>query len=84
MLHVPPHIMKEAILDPVHTAITFVFSACARFSKTWIEDSGGGPRDIAMQMSFLSVLLKVYTLFRHQIGKSGCGYVIILSRHSII
>ena len=72
MLHVPPHIMKEAILDPVHTAITFVFSACARFSKTWIEDSGGGPRDIAMQMSFLSVL-KFTLCFGTRLGNRGVG-----------
>lgn len=35
----PPHTMRAAILDPVHTAIyiAFTVSACALFSKTWIE-----------------------------------------------
>jgi protein transport protein SEC61 subunit alpha len=35
----PPHTLKAAILDPVHTAIyiAFTVSACALFSKTWIE-----------------------------------------------
>lgn len=44
--------MKEAILDPIHTAIyiTFMLSACALFSKTWIEVSGSGPRDVAKQL----------------------------------
>ncbi|KAI9457540.1 SecY subunit domain-containing protein [Boletus coccyginus] len=39
-------------LDPIHTAlyVTFVVSACALFSKTWIEVSGSGPRDIAKQL----------------------------------
>lgn len=48
----PPHTVKEAILDPIHTAIyiMFMLSACALFSKTWIEVSGSGPRDVAKQL----------------------------------
>jgi protein transport protein SEC61 subunit alpha len=48
----PPHTIKEAFLDPIHTFlyITFVVSACALFSKTWIEVSGSGPREIAKQL----------------------------------
>jgi protein transport protein SEC61 subunit alpha len=48
----PPQTLKEAILDPIHTAvyITFMLSACALFSKTWIEVSGSGPRDVAKQL----------------------------------
>jgi protein transport protein SEC61 subunit alpha len=48
----PPHTVKEAILDPIHTAVFIVFmvSACALFSKTWIEVSGSGPRDVAKQL----------------------------------
>ena len=51
-----PHIIKEAILgdlDPINTAIyiVFVLSACAIFSKTWIEVlSGSGPRDVAKRL----------------------------------
>ena len=63
----PPHTMKEAILDPIHTAIyiTFMLSACALFSKTWIEVSGSGPRDVAkqlkdQQMVSLSLLFSKY------------------------
>lgn len=39
-------------MDPVHTVIyiTFMLTACAIFSKTWIEVSGSGPRDIAKQL----------------------------------
>ena len=46
------HTIKEAILDPIYTAvyITFMLSTCALFSKTWIEVSGSGPRDIAKQL----------------------------------
>lgn len=48
----PPHTMKEAILDPIHTAIYIIFisTTCALFSKTWIEVSGSGPRDVAKQL----------------------------------
>jgi protein transport protein SEC61 subunit alpha len=48
----PPHNMKEALLDPIHTAIyiVFILSACAMFSKTWIEVSGSGPREVAKQL----------------------------------
>lgn len=44
--------MTEAVLDPIHTAvyITFMLSACALFSKTWIEVSGSGPREVAKQL----------------------------------
>jgi len=48
----PPHTLTAAFLDPIHTFIYIVFtlSACALFSKTWIEVSGSGPRDIAKQL----------------------------------
>lgn len=48
----PPHNIKEVLLDPIHTVIyiAFITGACAIFSKTWIEVSGSGPRDIAKQL----------------------------------
>ena len=48
----PPRTLRLAFLDPIHTAIyiTFIISACALFSKTWIEVSGSGPRDVAKQL----------------------------------
>jgi preprotein translocase subunit SecY len=48
----PPHTLKAALTDPIHTLIYigFITSACAVFSKTWIEVSGSGPRDIAKQL----------------------------------
>lgn len=48
----PPLNFTEALLDPVHTAlyIAFMLSACATFSKTWIEVSGSSPRDVAKQL----------------------------------
>ncbi|KAI0260068.1 SecY protein [Gloeopeniophorella convolvens] len=48
----PPRTLRAAFLDPIHTAlyILFMTSVCAIFSKTWIEVSGSGPRDIAKQL----------------------------------
>ena len=55
----PPHTIKEAFLDPIHTSIYIVFmlSACAIFSKTWIEVSGSGPRDVAKQLKEQQMVL---------------------------
>lgn len=48
----PPHTLRAALTDPIHTVlyIGFVLGACALFSKTWIEVSGSGPRDVAKQL----------------------------------
>src|SRR5271156_284061 len=48
----PPLNLTDALLDPIHTAIyvTFIVTACAVFSKTWIEVSGSAPRDVAKQL----------------------------------
>ncbi|KAI0055357.1 SecY protein [Artomyces pyxidatus] len=48
----PPHTLHAALTDPIHTVIYVIFmvTACAAFSKTWIEVSGSGPRDIAKQL----------------------------------
>ncbi len=47
-----PHTFKEVVGDPIHTAvyIAFTLTACALFSKTWIEVSGSGPREVAKQL----------------------------------
>jgi protein transport protein SEC61 subunit alpha len=47
-----PRTAVTALKDPIHTVIYIVFMvlACALFSKTWIEVSGSGPRDVAKQL----------------------------------
>lgn len=47
-----PRMMRSAITDPIHMLVyvTFIVSLCALFSKTWIEVSGSGPRDVAKQL----------------------------------
>lgn len=48
----PPHSIAEAMDDPVRFAVyvTFMLTACAMFSKTWIDVSGSSPRDVAKQL----------------------------------
>jgi protein transport protein SEC61 subunit alpha len=60
----PPQALKGAILDPVHTAvyITFMLSACALFSETWIEVSARGPRDVAKRLKDQQ-MVRIYCVF---------------------
>jgi len=48
----PPMSFREALSDPIHTVVylAFMTTACALFSKTWIEVSGSAPRDVAKQL----------------------------------
>ncbi|TKA32889.1 Protein transport protein SEC61 subunit alpha [Salinomyces thailandicus] len=48
----PPLNLKDALMDPLHTAVftAYMLLACAAFSKTWIEVSGSSPRDVAKQL----------------------------------
>lgn len=47
-----PRTAAAAFRDPFHAVIyvTFMVLACALFSKTWIEVSGSGPREVAKQL----------------------------------
>lgn len=73
-----PRTIKDALLDPIHTAlyISFVVSACALFSKTWIEVSGSGPRDVAKQLKdqqMVSTSMES-TLFAHDMLQVMAGH----------
>jgi len=48
----PPNSFSEIIYDPIHALFYFAFilTACALFSKTWIEVSGSSPKDVAKQL----------------------------------
>lgn len=48
----PPRDFVDIIRDPFHTLfyIAFVLSACAIFSKIWIDVSGSSARDVAKQL----------------------------------
>jgi protein transport protein SEC61 subunit alpha len=48
----PPENVYAALSDPLHFVIyvAFMLSACALFSKMWIEVSGSSARDVAKQL----------------------------------
>jgi len=48
----PPRTFAEIIYDPLHAILylVFILSACAMFSKTWIDVSGSSPKDVAKQL----------------------------------
>ncbi|KAI8799752.1 SecY subunit domain-containing protein [Cladochytrium replicatum] len=48
----PPQQLIHILRDPIHFVVyvTFMLTACALFSKTWIEVSGSSPRDVAKQL----------------------------------
>lgn len=58
----PPKSFSEIMYDPVHAMIYFAFilSACALFSKTWIEVSGSSPKDVSRQLKDQDMIVKGY------------------------
>jgi protein transport protein SEC61 subunit alpha len=49
----PPRNLQDILDDPVHALVylTFMLTACALFSKTWIEVSGSSPNDVHKQLT---------------------------------
>ena len=56
----PPHSLAEIIYDPFHAVfyLVFILTACALFSKTWIEVSGASARDVARQLRDSQMVMK--------------------------
>jgi protein transport protein SEC61 subunit alpha len=56
----PPHSLAEIIYDPFHAVfyLVFILTACALFSKTWIEVSGASARDVAKQLRDSQMIMK--------------------------
>lgn len=48
----PPSNFADIVADPFHAFfyVVFILTACALFSKTWIEVSGASARDVAKQL----------------------------------
>merc|ERR1712070_1124014 len=47
-----PNSLSDVALNPLHAVfyLTFMLTACALFSKTWIEVSGSSAKDVAKQL----------------------------------
>lgn len=58
----PPTTLAEILYDPVHAIfyLIFILTACAVFSKTWIEVSGSSPKDVAKQLREQDMVIKGY------------------------
>lgn len=56
----PPASLAEIFYDPLHALFYFAFilTACALFSKTWIEVSGTAPKDVAHQLAAQGMTIK--------------------------
>jgi len=56
----PPTSLAEIIYDPFHAIfyLAFILTACALFSKTWIEVSGSSPKDVAKQLKDQEMIIK--------------------------
>eukprot|EP00241_Pyramimonas_parkeae_P005943 CAMPEP_0114237964 /NCGR_PEP_ID=MMETSP0058-20121206/7675_1 /TAXON_ID=36894 /ORGANISM="Pyramimonas parkeae, CCMP726" /LENGTH=400 /DNA_ID=CAMNT_0001350049 /DNA_START=328 /DNA_END=1530 /DNA_ORIENTATION=- len=48
----PPTSLSDVAANPIHALfyLTFMLTACALFSKTWIEVSGSSAKDVAKQL----------------------------------
>jgi len=56
----PPQSVAEIFYDPFHAIfyLTFILTACALFSKTWIEVSGSSANDVAKQLRDQQMVMK--------------------------
>jgi len=56
----PPSNFNEILTDPFHAVfyLTFILTACALFSKTWIEVSGSSAKDVAKQLRDQQMIMK--------------------------
>lgn len=56
----PPHSLEQVAANPVHALFytAFMLSACALFSKTWIEVSGSSANDVARQLKDQSYFIQ--------------------------
>merc|ERR1712205_103384 len=58
----PPSNLSDIIEDPLHALIylSFMLTACALFSKTWIDVSGSSPSDVHRQLVDQNMTLMGY------------------------
>jgi protein transport protein SEC61 subunit alpha len=56
--------------NPLHAAfyVVFMLSACALFSKTWIEVSGSSANDVAKQLREQQMFLQVRQSIAHAVA----------------
>jgi protein transport protein SEC61 subunit alpha len=57
----PPGSLSEVAANPLHALfyVAFMLTACALFSKTWIEVSGSSASDVAKQLKEQQMFIQV-------------------------
>lgn len=62
--------------NPFHALfyLVFMLSACALFSKTWIEVSGSSARDVAKQLKVCDLMFAVFTLSEKSVVVAYCSF----------
>ena len=57
----PPTSLSDVAANPLHAVfyLTFMLTACALFSKTWIEVSGSSAKDVAKQLKEQQMFMQV-------------------------
>lgn len=62
--------------NPFHALfyLVFMLSACALFSKTWIEVSGSSARDVAKQLKVCDLMFAVFTLSEKSVVVEYCSF----------
>ena len=68
----PPTSLGDLAANPIHALfyIAFMLSACALFSKTWIEVSGSSAHDVAKQLRDSQMFLQVLAHFSLSLSPS--------------
>lgn len=73
----PPTSLTEVAANPLHAIfyVTFMLSACALFSKTWIEVSGSSANDVAKQLKEQQMFLQVSALHHTKHSDMHCCHI---------
>lgn len=68
--------LADMAANPFHALfyLVFMLSACALFSKTWIEVSGSSARDVAKQLKVCDLMFAVFSFY---IVSKKCGSCIL-------
>lgn len=85
----PPTSLTEVAANPLHAIfyVTFMLSACALFSKTWIEVSGSSANDVAKQLKEQQMFLQVSASLcpeQHLVALFLCSELPVASSHAAI
>ena len=80
--HTHTHIHAQVAANPLHALfyIVFMLSACALFSKTWIEVSGSSANDVAKQLKEQNMFIQGHrdtqASLKKELNRCVCVYLV--------